>query len=98
MTWGVRSFVLTAWARDGWLMSMGMRIDMVMQGETLATGAPDFCKRCQTFVSMSVMQSGAGWYIGSFCDCGPYSRESGYFSKKEEADKAFVTGDWEPRA
>lgn len=24
-------------------------------------------------------QSPAGFYIGTWCDCGPYSRESGYF-------------------
>ena len=71
---------------------------MVMQGETLATGAPDFCKSCQKFVSLSVMQSGAGWYIGSFCDCGPYSRESGYYATKREADSDFEDGSWEPRA
>ncbi len=30
----------------------------------------------------------AGYYLGYFCpDCGPYSRETGYFPTREQAEK-----------
>jgi hypothetical protein len=33
-----------------------------------------------------VLMSGAGYYIGTECDCGPYSRESGYYRTRAAAD------------
>jgi hypothetical protein len=30
--------------------------------------------------------SSAGFYIGSWCQCGAYSRESGYFATRAEAE------------
>lgn len=53
---------------------------MTIPGETLTTGAIALCPDCgvDAFERLGVYSSGAGAYIGSFCDCGPYSRESIY--------------------
>ncbi len=46
------------------------------------------CFNCGTKLAVKVCVSGAGFYIGFFClNCGPYSRESGYFSSREEAEQ-----------
>lgn len=48
-----------------------------------------FCVQCDTPLSPKVLQSAAGWYIGRWCpNCGPYSRESGYFLSKALAEYA----------
>lgn len=33
-----------------------------------------------------------GYYIGTFCGCGPYSRESGYYRTRELAQADLDTG------
>lgn len=65
---------------------------MVMRGETVDTGAPIKCDQCNTKAVLGVDKSAAGYYIGFRCNCGPYSRESGYFPTKAAAEKAFETG------
>lgn len=52
---------------------------MVLPGETIASGAPGVCCDCKTELVPDVHRSAAGYYIGTFCECGPYSRESGYY-------------------
>jgi hypothetical protein len=53
--------------------------------------------------NLMVMQSAAGYYIGreywdtEFQFPGPYSRESGYYRTREEAQSALQSGDWEVR-
>jgi len=48
---------------------------------------------CGTALDIQVLCSAAGYYIGFFCpECGPYSRESGYFRSLEEADRALNSG------
>ena len=70
----------------------------MMPGETILSGAPDTCPDCGTFVlPFKVLQSGAGWYIGTMCDDGPYSRESGYFPTQEAAAEALASNSWESR-
>jgi hypothetical protein len=59
---------------------------MALRGETIYTGAPDTCEDCEVVLRPRVCQSGAGFYIGTWCQCGPYSRESGYFATREEAE------------
>jgi hypothetical protein len=62
---------------------------MALPGETLLTGAPMTCPDCgQDVTVLRVLQSAAGYYIGTRCDCGPYSRESGYYKTRELAAKA----------
>lgn len=61
---------------------------MTLPGETIGTGAPysGYCPDCKKPMPIQVCKSAAGYYIGTFCNsCGPYSRESEYFSTREEA-------------
>lgn len=64
---------------------------MAVEGETIATGAPIVCPDCHTSVlPLRVLLSNAGWYIGTICKCGPYTRESGYYRTRIEAQEALV--------
>lgn len=62
---------------------------MTLPGETIGTGADRRCPDCKKIPKLQVLMSGAGYYIGTQCDCGPYSRESGYYRSRELADQAF---------
>lgn len=65
---------------------------MALPGETVG-GTETKCMDCQTVLKLSVLRSGAGYYLGYFCPkCGPYSRESGYYPNKEAAEKALESG------
>ena len=69
----------------------------MLPGETVASGASGKCKDpgCPGADGPKVLQSGAGFYIGYFCDmCGPYSRESGYYGSAEEAAAALDSGEF----
>lgn len=51
------------------------------------------CMDCGAALPAQVLMSGAGYYIGTFCpNCGPYSRESGYYATREEAEIALKNG------
>lgn len=53
------------------------------------------CMICGTALNLRVMSNDAGYYIGFYCpQCGPYSRESGYYSSREEALYALNTAPW----
>lgn len=60
----------------------------MIEGETLASGASDVCLECGMRVKLDVYLSGAGFYIGTRCLCGPYTRESGYYRAEEDAYRA----------
>lgn len=64
----------------------------MIPGETILTGAPETCSDCHITPKLSVYSSpgGAGYYIGTYCECGPYSRESDYFKTRELAEKALA--------
>jgi hypothetical protein len=47
---------------------------------------PYSCKDCGTELKPKVLRSAAGYYIGTACKCGPYSRLSWYYSTMEDAD------------
>lgn len=48
-------------------------------------------------LALEILESAAGFYIGTWQD-GPYSRESElYFETYEEAFEALATGQWIPR-
>ena len=66
----------------------------MMNGETIATGAADKCGDCGVNVTLQVCRSGAGYYVGTYCNCGPYSRESGYYATQFEASAALTSGDF----
>jgi len=57
----------------------------MMNGETITSGAAAKCSDCGVELDLKVMHSGGGFYLGTECHCGPYSRESGYFGTHEEA-------------
>ncbi len=70
---------------------------MVLAGETISTGGSDTCD-CGIKLKFQICQSGAGYYIGTYCsECGPWSRESGYFKTRELAQTALDNNTWEPR-
>lgn len=54
--------------------------------ETIGAGAPKVCEECNTRLVPKVMHT-CGYYIGTECKCGPYSRESEYFKTHAEAQK-----------
>jgi hypothetical protein len=53
------------------------------------------CHECGSELTIDIQKSAAGYYIGFFCqECGPYSRESGYYRSYEDAEKALSTGSY----
>lgn len=68
---------------------------MAQVGETIATGAPATCDECGVTPKLGVYSSAAGFYIGTHCkNCGPYSRESGYYVTREKAQEALKSGNY----
>lgn len=56
------------------------------------------CTGCGTPLKLEVCQSRAGYYIGFQCpNCGPYSRESGYYKNQDAAEMSLMTGGWHHR-
>lgn len=52
-----------------------------------------------TSMPLVVLQSGAGFYIGTYCEDGPFSRESiEYWRKREPAEQALANGEWTLRS
>lgn len=70
----------------------------MLPGECLCSGAQPICYDCGVTLQLEVLRSNAGYYIGSQCECGPYSRESGYFRTREEAQHLLTHGGWIDRA
>jgi hypothetical protein len=53
------------------------------------------CIECGDELVIHVCRSNAGYYIGFFCDeCGPYSRESGYYTTSNAAQVALDSGNY----
>jgi hypothetical protein len=67
----------------------------MLPGETIASGASSICPDCGVKLVPKIMRSAAGHYIGTACNCGPYSRESGYFKSLAVAQTAFEKGGYE---
>ncbi len=64
----------------------------MLDGETIASGAAPRCEDCLKMPKIDVYRSAAGFYVGTYCDCGPYSRESGYYRTRELATAALQSG------
>lgn len=61
---------------------------MALPGELKGLGGCT-CMDCGSHMKLDVQLSGAGYYLGYWCrQCGPYSRETGYFATKEDAQDA----------
>lgn len=59
----------------------------MLRGETILSGASNVC--CGKALRLEILRSAAGYYFGTACpNCGPYSRESGYYPTREKADHA----------
>jgi hypothetical protein len=71
---------------------------MTLPGETIGTGAPTRCPDCGVMPPLRVHMSAAGYYIGAYCNCGPYCRESGYYRSREAAERAFRIEGYEERS
>lgn len=67
----------------------------MIPGETIYSGASPTCDRCKTTPELSIYRSAAGYYIGTYCQCGPYSRESGYYRTAEDAEVALALGNYQ---
>lgn len=67
---------------------------MVMPRETILLGADKTCPDCKVTLKMNIYWSPAGYYIGTFCNCGPYSRESSYYSTEGLAKGTLQNGDF----
>jgi hypothetical protein len=64
----------------------------MLPGECVGTLA-EVCFDCRSEMVIRVLSSAAGYYLGFLCPgCGPYSRESGYFPTKEDAQRALDSG------
>ena len=61
-------------------------------GETISTGAKPTYPDCKTTPLLEVHQSPGNrmLYLGTYCSCGPYSRESEYFTTKEKAEEVLA--------
>ena len=72
---------------------------MALPGELLGIEGIE-CLVCEKELNLQVLHTPAGYYLGYQCDdCGPISRESGYFTSFEaaevELDKIWKTGESE---
>jgi len=67
---------------------------MAMAGETITLGADPTCGNCGEPLDFRVMQTGAGYYVGTICCQGPYSRETRYFASKDEAVLCLVDSEY----
>jgi hypothetical protein len=62
---------------------------MALEGEL--KGLEGTTCTCGEHLDLSVCRSQAGYYLGYFClNCGPYSRETGYWDTEEEARQALA--------
>lgn len=60
----------------------------MLPGETEGFQKEIKCNDCGEMMSLQVCRSTAGTYLGYYCgNCGPYSRETGYYRSTERAEK-----------
>ena len=59
----------------------------MIPGETILSGAKATCPDCLVTPKLQVYETNA-FYVGTWCNCGPYSRETDYFGTREEAEEA----------
>lgn len=62
----------------------------MIEGETIASGAAATCSECGVAPPLAVYSTPAGYYIGTYCKCGPMGRESDYFKNRKLAEEALA--------
>lgn len=67
---------------------------MDLTGQTIATGKPKQCVKCRQIPALQVVGCGDGYYIGTVCDCGPYTRESDHYGTSREANDRLRFGNY----
>jgi hypothetical protein len=50
------------------------------------------CDTCDTDLEPQVMSTAGGYYVGTKCKCGPFSRESNYYASEAEAKEVLGDG------
>lgn len=65
---------------------------MTLPVETIADGTGPRCEGCGKMPKLDIYRSAAGFYIGTYCHCGPYTRESGYYLTRELAQAELDSG------
>jgi hypothetical protein len=50
------------------------------------------CTKCDTDLVPRIMSAMSGFYVGTSCKCGPYSRESDYYAFRSEAQAVLDDG------
>lgn len=63
-------------------------------GETVHTSGAASCSDCSAPLVLDVHLSAAGYYVGTACECGPYSRESAYYASEKEGREALSLGNY----
>ncbi|WP_353618367.1 hypothetical protein [Paracidovorax avenae] len=78
--------------------------DLMTQSQTVATtevAQQQFGLMAEQYgerFPLEVCRSQAGFYLGTYSDSGPFTRESvEYWRKREQAEKALATGNWTQR-
>lgn len=77
-------------------------IKMALPGEVTNVQNGMYCPDCKkdkpkerVYMPLKVLHSPAGYYIGMSCpNCGPYSRESGYYKDRDVAQAAMDNDDY----
>lgn len=64
---------------------------MAMSKETVHLGADPICNNCGICTHNEILISASCYYIGRMCNCGPYSRESHYYTSRKTAAEALAT-------
>ena len=47
---------------------------------------PEYCSQCDKRLDLGVYHTDAGYYVGTECDCGPFSRDTPYFIRQGDAE------------
>jgi hypothetical protein len=64
----------------------------MLDRETIMSGGSPYCTHCCNFAKFGIYESGAGFYVGSYCACGPFSRESCYYANETHVKIALSNG------
>jgi len=67
----------------------------MIPGETIATGGAATCAECGVTPKLEVLSTQA-YYLGTMCNCGPYSRESPYYKTRKDAEVALALLNHDP--